>query len=1113
MQNNINYDYFYDRLRELVSMRDLSAKERFLFVFSVIKEIFAKLTENENRFFSSFFSRTVYIFDKFNFTEELRKHVGKVRYLASELRKNPNLYCSEDNYLASLQICTNILKFLSHIDTPDFITELFPVSVDLDYSFLKSKREQKDLYSLRGVVIGKDNVSFPVIKLEIDSTEHITIRLSDNWKDLYNQVWKGVELNILDCELRDEENQLYGCSAQTIIVLMPDYLFDVTDLSECFQQRGANILLYFLKKFIPHHTGLPLLIGNIINSMLDELLYDKDTDFDELLVNSMKYKPLQLFALAAKHPESIQQIRTISANHFNALQRTIEVLEYDNFLVEPSFMSPIYGLQGRLDVLLEYDSDIHRKNIIELKSGSAPTTDIAFKIDEAKSVRAGIWHNHFAQITCYNMLLDSTFKDRTGNSQILYSSAVEYPLRDAPNVIQKKQDIIKNRNWAVSIEYSLIQKQYSVFKLLNSKDFGDYPPYLLGQLKSFSSFYLDLETHERNYFHTAVSFILNELFFEKTGSDEFKHRKGFSSLWKDSFEEKVASLSIISDLQLDIDNSDFDKLHLHFYRSEDSTKSQPFRKGDMIILYPQTEETKVNPLSGQIIKGTLKEINPEKLTISIRNKLFKTDYFTHSNLWAIEHDHLDTNTKNLFKQVYALLNADKHKRNLFFGISAPEQDNITVNYEELSAYQNKLIGEAVSSKNYYLIQGPPGTGKTSYMLRFLVKYLFENTEQRILLVAYTNRAVDEIGHALKRINPEFDFIRLGSKESSVHEANIIANMADKMRLRELQKIVKTSRVFLSTVSSLNSNPEIFEIHEFDIAIIDEAAQILEPQLVGIISKVERFIMIGDEKQLPAVVSQSKGTLDIVDKDLIDLGFTSFSESLFERLVRSAHTKQLSGVVGLLNRQGRMHNDIMYFANKLIYDEKLKCLEEPTWQYDELNIFSEHSSNLSQLLSEKRVVFINTPRENLSKRNKTEAKIASDIIQIIQEIEGIDFNNKSVGVISPFRMQCAEIISLISNDLLPLVTIDTVERYQGSERETIILSYAINSPNQIDNAVAEAILNGKVVDRKLNVAITRACKNLIILGNASALSNKSYFAEFINLIKENGKYIDYNELVS
>ncbi len=1113
MLSNINFDYFYDRLRELVNMRDLSAKERFLFVFSVIKEIFSNLTEFENRYFSSFFSRTVYIFDKHNFPEELRKHIGKVRYLASELNKNPNLYCSEDNYLAALQICLNTLKLLSGLNTPDYLIGLFPVSVELDYSFIKSKSEKKDLYSFKGVVIKKDNKSFPVITLEIDSTEYIHIRLSDKWKDLYSQVWKGVELNIIDCELRDEETLLYGCAAQTIIVLMPDYLFDVTDLSECFQQKGANILLYILKKFLPHRTGLPLMIGNIINSMLDELLYDSETDFDDLLINSMKYKPLQLFALAAKQPEAVHQIRTIAANHFNSLQRTIEVLEYDNFLVEPSFMSPDYGLQGRLDVLLEYDDDPNRKNVIELKSGSAPNTDIAFKIDENKSVRAGIWHNHFAQITCYNMLLDSTYKDRKGNSQILYSSAIEYPLRDAPNVIQKKQDIIKNRNWAVSIEYALTQKQYSVFELINHRDFGDFPPYLLSQLKSFESFYSGLEQHERDYFHSAVTFILNELFFEKTGSDEFKHRKGFSSLWKDSYREKQLSLTIISNLILDIENSDFDKLHLHFDRSEDISKSQPFRKGDMIILYPLNDETKINPLSGQIIKGTIKEISPEKLIISIRNKLFKTNYFTDNNYWALEHDHLDTNTKNLFKQVYSLLTTEKRKRDLFFGISEPQSEEITVSYEELSDYQNKLIGEAVGAQDYYLLQGPPGTGKTSYMLRYLIKYIFENTEDRILLVAYTNRAVDEIGNALKRLDPDFEFIRLGSKESSMHDEHIIANLADKMRLRELQKIIKKSRVFLSTVSSLNANPEIFEIHKFNIAIIDEAAQILEPQLVGIISKVDRFIMIGDEKQLPAVVSQSKGSLNISDNSLIELGFTSFSESFFERLVRNAVKKQLPGVVGLLNRQGRMHDDIMFYANKLIYEDKLQCLEEPTWQHDSENIFKQGKSSLAKILSEKRVVFINTPRENLSKRNVTEAKLAADIINLVSELEGIDFSPNSIGVISPFRMQCAEITSLINNELHPLVTIDTVERYQGSERNTIIISYAINSPNQTDNAVAEAIINGKKVDRKLNVAITRACRNLIILGNASALSDKTYFAEFVDLIKQNGKYVEYDELIS
>jgi superfamily I DNA and/or RNA helicase len=101
---------------------------------------------------------------------------------------------------------------------------------------------------------------------------------------------------------------------------------------------------------------------------------------------------------------------------------------------------------------------------------------------------------------------------------------------------------------------------------------------------------------------------------------------------------------------------------------------------------------------------------------------------------------------------------------LFLGLEPPSSVEVEVSYrDDLTDEQNWLLGAALSAKDYFLIQGPPGTGKTSYMLRAIVESIYTQTEETILITAYTNRAVDEICSSLKKSAVDIPFIRLGLK--------------------------------------------------------------------------------------------------------------------------------------------------------------------------------------------------------------------------------------------------------------------------------------------------------------------------------------------------------------
>lgn len=106
---------------------------------------------------------------------------------------------------------------------------------------------------------------------------------------------------------------------------------------------------------------------------------------------------------------------------------------------------------------------------------------------------------------------------------------------------------------------------------------------------------------------------------------------------------------------------------------------------------------------------------------------------------------------------------------------------------------------------------------------------------------------------------------------------------------------------------------------------------------------------------------------------------------------------------------------------------------------------------------------------------------------------------SVGIISPFRSQNAMIQSKIPNDYMGAITVDTVERFQGSERELIIISLAIHNEFHMKGIESLTEIEGEVIDRKLNVALTRAKKQCIILGCPTALRNDSPYARLREIL--------------
>ena len=404
-----------------------------------------------------------------------------------------------------------------------------------------------------------------------------------------------------------------------------------------------------------------------------------------------------------------------------------------------------------------------------------------------------------------------------------------------------------------------------------------------------------------------------------------------------------------------------------------------------------------------------------------------------------------------------------------------------------------------------LLVGPPGTGKTSMALRSMVD-AFHQRKKQILLLSYTNRAVDEICKMLGKLN--VNYIRMGTAAACAepYRKHLLEQLATSCGNRsEVVQLMKDCSIFVGTTSTLSARTSLFNIKHFDVALIDEATQILEPQLLGLLcmkdgqghDAIDKFILIGDHKQLPAVVLQPASASEVKNPLLRAIGITNLKDSLFERLYRSQNSQFSifnSQFCDMLTKQGRMHPDVARFANDAFYEGKLQpvglphqieiadgfCLDDECLKSDAAQCQAFHFPS-------NRTAFIPSVVEPLAhshKINHSEAIIAAQIAAAIYR-QSEDFDTQhTLGIITPYRSQIALIRSELAKLSIPAlndITIDTVERYQGSERDVIIYSFCVNRSWQLDQLCNLIEYNGHLIDRKLNVALTRARKQLFLVG--------------------------------
>lgn len=466
--------------------------------------------------------------------------------------------------------------------------------------------------------------------------------------------------------------------------------------------------------------------------------------------------------------------------------------------------------------------------------------------------------------------------------------------------------------------------------------------------------------------------------------------------------------------------------------------------------------------------------------------------------------------------------------NVCFGKHPPSQQKAgKISHPYLNASQLQAVQHVLNAEDLAIIHGPPGTGKTTTLVAAIAE--LSKTEKPILVTAPSNAATDHITHELgkeglkvvrvgnlSRMDDQilpFTLEYLLASHSRSSELNNYKKRAEEMRrmagkykrsfgkeermqrdllYKEARALSSEARLLeeymiddilqmadVITATPVGLQTKYLEGRRFSTVVMDEAAQSLLPAALIPMLKADKLIMAGDPYQLPPTVKSIDAQKGGLQTTLMDICLKNIPDSF-----------------SLLNVQYRMHEAIMEFSNRWFYENKL--LAHPTVAHRSLG-FSEDKFPP--------FLFIDTAGTGFEEQMNPESRSLFNegeiglVKQILSELLEVSEEGKipSVAVIAPYREQVLKLQEEIFSDTVfkQLFSIDTIDSFQGQERDVVIISLVrSNERGEI----------GFLQDyRRMNVAMTRAKKCLIMIGDSATLANDRYYQSLLEYVDEKGAY--------
>lgn len=1087
---------------------------------SVLTRICIEASANFRSDYATLFSRLLAVCQSLNIDHRPADRFRRNARLVLQKKRLP----TKEEEKADLADLCHFVSQVTKSQIPDFLPQrIRPFSTE-------GTEKTVERQDLRGVLTEITDRKIFKCRLETIYGEYKVIlrHYEDAESNFTATLYVGANVMLKDAEVQRGHSDVLMAS---MVILEPDYLIDVSTLTASIKPYGRSPLNYLLNILAPKTTNRHNMLGNLANQFLDDCvnhISDKPTKRESYRKNYAQYVldyaclddaeiDLDFFAEADRHYEHIHSVvsERFQANDVHIVRQ--------NVLIEPSFVSLTLGLRGRFDLMT---SDFHC--ILELKSG---------KCEEQYRTPIGPKEDHLLQMTLYGEMLRTNLSiDWNQLKTFLFYS--RYPLlyNERPSA-RAIRDAMALRNSIIYLIHELMRNGISSVlpklcpEYLNQNKLEGtyYDRYLRPQIEGLTAPLQALNGDPLlyAYFSAYLTFLQRELFLSKTSDNRVDSLRGFASSWTADLMAKQLAGNILTGLTIiEMVSDDDGSVTGVTFRipPHDETFVPNFSIGEMIQCY-ETDSPEDNVAVHQLIKGVVSQLTERDVTITLSYKQCNYGLFKTERCYSLEHDSSDVPALQQMRNLYALLTTTQDRRNLILGRRRPQMDKTISLSGEYPESVHHIILAAKQAKDYYLLVGPPGTGKTNVALRSMVEEFLHMREaasckanRSLLITAYTNRAVDEICGMLEGLCQKYstlDYLRIGAKATcaGLYHDRLLCKRAENLpRRTDARRMLDQIPIVVGTVLTLTNQQILFTRKHFEAAIVDEASQLLEPQILGLMCAqhkghvaIDKFIFIGDHKQLPAVVALPDAQTEVKESILEKICITNLRNSLFQRLNAYENKIGCRDFIGVLNRQGRMHPDISDFVNRHFYNNILQPVPLPHQQ--ESLKWCVFDNQIERFVGTHRLGFIVVRQqkqiENL-RANRPEAVAVCQLIRAICALyknHDLTFNPaQSIGVIVPFRNQIATIRNILQKQRISQaneITVDTVECYQGSQRDYIIYSTTISQGYQLGILSNPQQVGNVFIDRKLNVAITRARKHFFMVGDPEVLSHSSIYKALID----------------
>jgi ATP-dependent RNA/DNA helicase IGHMBP2 len=575
-----------------------------------------------------------------------------------------------------------------------------------------------------------------------------------------------------------------------------------------------------------------------------------------------------------------------------------------------------------------------------------------------------------------------------------------------------------------------------------------------------------------------------------------------------------------------------DYINVEFERPTHQDISHQFRFGSAIALFSNHNN------ATDRLEGTVTHVSFNTCKINFRTEELP-DWSRDGKLGL---DLLfDNNSYNemesALKQANELVKADENKQDTLVHLltqagKSPgfQNDNIHYNIAGLNALQQLAVKKIVTANELAIVHGPPGTGKTTTLVQ-AIKAQLKLSNKQILVVAPSNTAVDllteklsEIGlNVLRvgnpaRVSPKLQALTMDSK-MAVHpglkdiktlkkQASEYKNMAHKYKrnfgraeqeqrkalfneAHKIMKEVEQSEKYLAdqiiaaadviTATLVGSNHYTIKSLKFDTVVIDEAGQALEPACWIPILKARKLILAGDHCQLPPTIKSHEAARKGLTQTLMEKAVLKFPASVI-----------------LLEEQYRMHDDIMGYSSEVFYNNALRgninVAQSTLFPGDHPFLFIDTSGcGFDEKIEDKK---ISNPEEATFL-----LKHLNQYISVINQQYTAE-KLPSIGIISPYQEQVKIITPLLENfDQLAAITkqiaVNTIDSFQGQEKDIIYISLTRSNLQQNIGFLEDI--------RRINVAMTRAKKKLVMIGDATTLCKSKFYNDLIDYAQARKSY--------